>query len=44
MSEIERLPLEDVNDEIRTIIDLGIPAIMLFGIPTQKDDAGKFSF
>ena len=44
MSEIERLPLEDVNDEIKTIIDLGIPAIMLFGIPTQKDDAGSSAF
>jgi len=44
MSEIERLPLEDVNDEVKTIIDLGIPAIMLFGIPTQKDEAGSSSF
>ena len=25
MSEIERLPLEDVNEEIETIIKLGIP-------------------
>jgi len=44
MSEIERLPLEDVNDEVGTISDLGIPAIMLFGIPTQKDDAGTSAF
>ncbi len=44
MSEIERLPLDDVNDEVGTIIDLGIPAIMLFGIPTQKDDAGSSAF
>jgi len=29
MSEIERLPLKDVNDEIEEISDLGIPAIML---------------
>ena len=36
MSEIERLPLEEVNQEVKEIIDLGIPAIMLFGIPTQK--------
>ena len=27
MSEIERLPLDDVNDEVGTISDLGIPAI-----------------
>ena len=44
MSEIERLPLEDVNDEVGTISDLGIPAVMLFGIPTQKDDAGTSAF
>jgi len=44
MTEIERLPIEDINDEIQTIIDLGIPAIMLFGIPTQKDEAGSSAF
>jgi porphobilinogen synthase len=44
MSEIERLPLEEVNEEIETIIKLGIPAIMLFGIPTQKDEAGSSAF
>ena len=44
MSEMERLPLEDINDEIKTIIDLGIPAIMLFGIPTHKDEAGTSAF
>ncbi|MGY5150836.1 MAG: porphobilinogen synthase [Candidatus Nitrosopumilus sp. bin_6a] len=44
MSEIERLPLKDVNEEVSTIIDLGIPAIMLFGIPTKKDEAGTSAF
>jgi porphobilinogen synthase len=44
MSEIERLPLEDINDEVGTISDLGIPAIMLFGIPTNKDEAGSSAF
>ncbi len=44
MSEIERLPLKDVNDEIEKISALGIPAIMLFGIPTQKDEAGTSAF
>jgi len=44
MTEIERLPIEDINDEVETIIDLGIPAIMLFGIPTQKDEAGTSAF
>ena len=36
MTEIERLPLDDVTDEVGTISDLGIPAIMLFGIPSNK--------
>ena len=44
MSEIERLPLKDVNDEVSTIIDLGIPAIMIFGIPTIKDEEGSSAF
>lgn len=44
MSEIERLPLGDVNEEVQKIIDLGIPAIMLFGIPTTKDEAGSSAF
>ncbi len=44
MSEIERLPLNDVNEEVGKIIDLGIPAIMLFGIPSQKDEAGSSAF
>ena len=30
--------------EVKTIIDLGIPAIMLFGIPTQKDEVGSSAF
>jgi len=44
MSEIERLPLSDVNNEVAEIIDLGIPAIMLFGIPSQKDESGSSAF
>ena len=44
LSEIERLPLDDINDEVGTISDLNIPAIMLFGIPTKKDDACSSAF
>ena len=44
MSEIERLPLDDVNDEVGKICDLRIPAIMLFGIPTLKDEDGTAAF
>ncbi len=44
MSEIERLPLNDVNEEVREIMNLGIPAIMLFGIPAEKDESGSSAF
>lgn len=44
MSEIERLPLEDINEEVGIISDLGIPAIMLFGIPSYKDEKGSSAF
>ena len=44
MTEIERLPLDDITDEVGTITDLGIPAIMLFGIPSNKDEEGSSAF
>ena len=44
MTEIERLPLDDITDEVGTITDLGIPAIMLFGIPSSKDEEGSSAF
>ena len=44
MPDIDRLPLDDVTDEVGTISDLNIPAIMLFGIPSKKDDEGTSAF
>ena len=44
MPAIERLPLSDVTNEVQVISDLGIPAIMLFGIPKSKDDDGTSAF
>lgn len=44
MSEIQRFPLNQVNEEVERISDLGIPAIMLFGIPKNKDEAGSSAF
>lgn len=44
MPDLERLPIQDVNDEVGIISDLGIPAIMLFGIPANKDDMGTSAF
>jgi porphobilinogen synthase len=44
MEAIERLPLSDLTKEVEEIKKLGIPAIMLFGIPEKKDDAGTSAF
>ena len=44
MPDIERIPIDDVVDEVGTISDLNIPAVMLFGIPTKKDDEGTSAF
>jgi porphobilinogen synthase len=44
MPDIERFPLSDVTKEIEQIKKLDIPAIMLFGIPTKKDEHGTGAF
>ncbi|VUT27469.1 MAG: delta-aminolevulinic acid dehydratase [Candidatus Syntrophoarchaeum sp. GoM_oil] len=38
-----RLPLNDVANEVFELIDLKIPAVLLFGIPAKKDDVGSFA-
>jgi len=44
MPDLERFPLERVNEEVGRIVDLGIPAVMLFGLPASKDDLGSSAF
>ena len=44
MPGIERFPIEKVNEEVGRISDLGIPAVMLFGLPSSKDDAGRSAY
>ncbi len=44
MPDLERFPLDKVNDEVGRIVDLGIPAVMLFGLPASKDDSGSSAF
>ena len=44
MPAIERLPLSDIVNEVDAIAALGIPAVMLFGIPENKDDEGTSAF
>ncbi|MHB8546996.1 MAG: porphobilinogen synthase [Nitrosotalea sp.] len=44
MPGMERLPLADVTTEINTIAELKIPAVMVFGIPSHKDEHGTSAF
>jgi len=44
MPGMERLSLGDVTSEANSIAELKIPAVMVFGIPTQKDDHGTSAF
>ncbi|MEK6715026.1 MAG: porphobilinogen synthase [Candidatus Omnitrophota bacterium] len=44
MPGIYQLPLKEVVSEARKIYDLGIPAVILFGIPKHKDEAGSASY
>ena len=44
MPDIVRLPLSEISNEVQNISDLKIPAIMLFGIPSQKDEGGTSAY
>ncbi len=39
-----RLPLSMIADEAASISELGIPAIILFGIPEKKDETGSHAY
>lgn len=44
MPGIYRLPLSGLEDEISTVADLKIPAILLFGLPEHKDAIGSEAY
>ena len=44
MPGMERLPLGDVVSEVNSIAQLKIPAVMVFGMPTNKDVHGTSAF
>jgi len=44
MPGMERLPLADVVTEVNSIAELKIPAVMVFGIPSHKDEHGTSAF
>src|SRR5260370_39899221 len=44
MPGIMQWPLEHLGREVERIAKLGIPAVLLFGIPSEKDDVGSQSY
>lgn len=44
MPGIMQWPLEHVGEEVERIAKLGIPAILLFGIPSKKDEVGSQAY
>jgi len=44
MPDIQRLAPANVVNEVNSIVELKIPAIMLFGVPTKKDEIGTSAF
>lgn len=41
MPGVFRYSLDSILDEIKTIVDLGVKSIIIFGIPDHKDDVGS---
>ena len=35
---------ESLKEEVRALVDLGVPAVILFGIPSVKDEVGSGAF
>lgn len=44
MDDIQRFPLKNINMEIESIVNLGIKAIILFGIPSNKDSTASSAY
>ncbi|HKI99159.1 MAG TPA: porphobilinogen synthase [bacterium] len=43
MPEVYQLSIDELVKELKEVVDLGIPAIDLFGVPQQKDLEGRFA-
>src|SRR5882762_9399753 len=44
MPGIMQWPLEQLGREIERLVALGIPAVLLFGIPSDKDEVGSQAY
>jgi len=41
MPGVERLSVDELAEECRRVVDLGLPAVILFGVPAAKDARGS---
>ncbi|WP_458412315.1 porphobilinogen synthase [Schinkia sp. CFF1] len=44
MPGVYQLSLDNLDEEVQTVVDLGIPSIILFGIPAEKDEVGTGAY
>lgn len=44
MPGVNQFSLDRLNEEVDEVVKLGIPAIILFGIPAEKDEVGTGAF
>jgi porphobilinogen synthase len=44
MPDIKRFPLSGLAKEVEELSDLGVKAVILFGLPAEKDDKGSQAF
>lgn len=44
MPGMEQLTLEDLNEEINEIVNVGIKSVIVFGIPAEKDETGSGAY
>ncbi|HHY72815.1 MAG TPA: porphobilinogen synthase [Bacillus bacterium] len=44
MPGVYQISLDNLDEEVQTVVKLGIPSIILFGIPTEKDDVGTGAY
>ena len=44
MPGYSRLPIQNVVDEVRQTVEQGVKAVILFGVPSKKDETGSEAF
>ncbi|WP_022855072.1 porphobilinogen synthase [Thermodesulfobacterium thermophilum] len=44
MPEVYRFSLDQLIDEVKQVVELGIKAVLLFGIPDRKDEVGSSAY